>query len=80
MERWGQVGLRKHLLKVRAWLTEWSYRPFFQEMRLKARLLRKKNNAQNVFRDIRVMATSPLLDAVYVASPNSLHYERFFLP
>ena len=35
-----------------------------------------KNNAQNVFRDIREMATSPLLDAVYIASPNSLHYEQ----
>ena len=40
----------------------------------------EKNNAQTVFRDIRVMATSPLLDAVYIASPNSLHYERFLLP
>ena len=40
----------------------------------------EKNNAQTVFRDIREMTTRPLLDAVYVASPNSLHYERFLLP
>lgn len=40
----------------------------------------EKNNAQNVFKDIREMATSPLPDAVYVASPNSLRYKRFFLP
>ena len=36
----------------------------------------EKNNAQNIFIDIREMASSPLLDAVYIASPNSLHYEQ----
>lgn len=35
----------------------------------------KKHGAENVFTDILEMAKSSALDAVYIASPNSLHYE-----
>ena len=41
----------------------------------------KKNNVEVVFTDISAMAACPSVDAVYIASPNSLHYEqsRLFL-
>lgn len=48
---------------------------------IKGEAFAEKNNVQVVFTDMVEMAASPLLDAVYIASPNSLHYEqsRLFL-
>lgn len=36
----------------------------------------EKYGAKTVFTDLRQMASSELIDAVYIASPNSLHYEQ----
>jgi predicted dehydrogenase len=35
-----------------------------------------KNNIQNYFDDLEKMAQSDLIDCVYIASPNSLHFEQ----
>ena len=36
----------------------------------------KKHGAAEVFTDIRAMAASDCIDAVYIASPNVMHYEH----
>lgn len=36
----------------------------------------KRNGAKHSFSDLEVMAKSDLLDAVYIASPNALHYSH----
>src|SRR4051794_28274423 len=35
-----------------------------------------KHGVKSVFIDLEQMASSELIDAVYIASPNSLHYEQ----
>nr|WP_321239931.1 Gfo/Idh/MocA family oxidoreductase [uncultured Tolumonas sp.] len=42
----------------------------------KAKLFSEKYGAEYIFDDLEVMAKSPHIDAVYIASPNSLHCEQ----
>lgn len=42
----------------------------------KAKEFAKKNNADFYFNDLSLMAVSDKIDAVYIASPNVLHYEQ----
>lgn len=39
----------------------------------------KKNDAPHSFTDIQAMATSDVIDCVYVASPNAMHFEHTIL-
>src|SRR5699024_33710 len=39
----------------------------------------KKHHAQHYFTNIEAMATSDVIDCVYVASPNSMHFEHTIL-
>ncbi|WP_156424409.1 Gfo/Idh/MocA family protein [Bacillus sp. FJAT-27445] len=45
----------------------------------KARQFAEQNNAEITFTDLDEMALSPDIDAVYIASPNSLHFEHAIL-
>lgn len=45
----------------------------------KARGFAGQNGCSQVFDSLEEMAASPLLDAVYIASPNALHYEQSLL-
>jgi predicted dehydrogenase len=42
----------------------------------KAKALADKHNAAHYFTDLEEMAKSPEIDAVYIASPNSVHFEQ----
>lgn len=42
----------------------------------KARAFAEKFGVENIFTDLQTMAQSTLFDAVYIASPNVLHYEQ----
>lgn len=42
----------------------------------KAKSFAQKNGANNYFSDLNAMARSDVIDAVYIASPNVLHYEQ----
>lgn len=44
-----------------------------------ADIFSKKHNIPHQFTDLEKMAQSPLIDAVYIASPNSLHAEQSIL-
>src|SRR5699024_10945102 len=39
----------------------------------------KKHSADHYFTDIEVMANSELIDCIYIASPNSMHFEHTLL-
>lgn len=45
----------------------------------KAKEFAKKYSVENIFTDLEEMAKSNLIDAVYIASPNSLHAEQSML-
>ncbi len=45
----------------------------------KAKKFAEKYSVKNIFTDLDVMAKSPLIDAVYIASPNSMHAEQSIL-
>lgn len=45
----------------------------------KARAFADKYGAKHIFTDLEAMASSDLIDAVYIASPNSLHAEQSIL-
>jgi len=45
----------------------------------RARSFAKKYNVENVFTDLNEMARSSAIDAVYIASPNSLHCQQSIL-
>ncbi|RHW41743.1 gfo/Idh/MocA family oxidoreductase [Neobacillus notoginsengisoli] len=45
----------------------------------KAGKFAEENKAPLIFTDLEEMAASPEIDAVYIASPNSLHYEQAIL-
>ncbi|MBP2630922.1 MAG: dehydrogenase [Firmicutes bacterium] len=45
----------------------------------KAQLFAKKVGADHIFTNLKTMAESDLIDAVYIASPNSLHAEQAIL-
>ncbi|WP_106496522.1 Gfo/Idh/MocA family protein [Lentibacillus sp. Marseille-P4043] len=45
----------------------------------KAKQFAEKNNAPHYFTDLQQMAASDELDCVYIASPNSLHFEQAVL-
>lgn len=51
----------------------------FSRSREKAVKFVKKHGAQDVYTNLYTMAKSPMIDCVYIASPNSFHFEQAIL-
>ncbi len=69
-----------------SWITEeyihgategglWKLTSVYSRTRERGEEFAKKHGASHVFTDLEEMASSPEIDAVYVASPNAFHYE-----
>ncbi len=58
---------------------ELSYTAAYSRSPEKASRFAAENGAGHTFTSLEEMASSPLIDAVYIASPNSLHYEQSLL-
>lgn len=54
----------------------WNLTAVYSRTRERGEEYAQKHGAELVFTDLEEMASSPRIDAVYIASPNSLHYEH----
>lgn len=55
---------------------EWEMNAVYSRTLEKAYAFGEKYKVENYFDDIEVMASSDVIDAVYIASPNAMHYEH----
>ena len=55
---------------------DWSTRQYFQEKKETAKAFAKKHGAEFIYTDLKELAESSDIDAVYIASPNSCHCEQ----
>ena len=77
--RFGIVGTSKiteEFLKSAKKLDEFVLGAVYSRKEETAREFALKYDAENIFTDLEEMAKSDLIDAVYIASPNSFHYEQ----
>ena len=54
----------------------WELTAVYSREEQRAREFAQKHGAANWFTNLEEMAASPLLDAVYIASPNALHFQQ----
>lgn len=66
-------------LEATAFVTDFKYVAAYSRSEDTALELAKKYGAADVYTDFSKLANSELVDAVYVASPNSLHFEQALL-
>lgn len=77
--RFGIIGTSKiteEFLKSAKKLDEFSLDAIYSRREETAKEFALKYNVKNTFIDLDEMAKSDLIDAVYIASPNSFHYEQ----
>jgi scyllo-inositol 2-dehydrogenase (NADP+) len=58
---------------------KWELKSVYSRSTEKAEQFAEKNGAQAYYTNLEDMAVSPDIDAVYIASPNSLHFEQAIL-
>lgn len=54
----------------------WELTAVYSRTEDRAKAYAQKHGAAHVFTNLEEMASSPLLDAVYIASPNALHFQQ----
>lgn len=82
MIRFGVIGtnwITERLIDAGKETSEFSLAAVYSRTTERAREFASKHNAPYTFTDIETMAKSDLIDAVYIASPNSLHKEQALL-
>lgn len=80
--RFGIVGTSKiteEFLKASAKIDEFVLNAVYSRKRETAEDFSLKYNNKNIFINLEEMAKSDVIDAVYIASPNSFHYEQAIL-
>lgn len=82
MIRFGTIGtgwITAKFVRSTSMAGGFSYAAAYSRNAERARSFATGNGAPHCFTDLTEMAESPLIDAVYIASPNSLHYEQSLL-
>lgn len=77
--RFGIIGTNKiteQFLKGAKKVNEFVLTAVYSRKEETAKEFALKYNVENIFTDFEEMAKSDLIDAVYIASPNSFHYEQ----
>ena len=79
MVRFGIVGtnwITEKLINAGGMLENFKLNAVYSRSEEKASEFAAKYKVENIFTDLKEMAESGTIDAVYIASPNSLHYEQ----
>lgn len=82
MIRFGTVGtswITSAFIEAAQLSGEFQFTSVYSRSKEKAQTLADQYHAEKVFTDIEAMAASKTIDAVYIASPNSLHFEHAIL-
>lgn len=82
MIRFGIIGTNQitdNFIRDASGLKEFSLTAVYSRTEEKAKEFAGKYNVQNIFVELERMAKSDAIDAVYIASPNSLHAEQAIL-
>ncbi|GAB6086436.1 Gfo/Idh/MocA family protein [Alkaliphilus crotonatoxidans] len=82
MIRFGVIGTNKisdEFIKSAGVFKEFVLNAVYSRTEERAREFAGKYSVENIFTDLEAMAKSDLIDAVYIASPNSLHAEQSIL-
>jgi predicted dehydrogenase len=77
--RFGVIGtsnITERFLKAGTSIEEFVLNAVYSRSSEKAEEFASKYEARNIFDSLQDMAKSKLIDAVYIASPNSFHYEQ----
>ncbi|WP_445505920.1 Gfo/Idh/MocA family protein [Niallia sp. 03190] len=80
--RFGIIGtnwITDSFIQAAKQLEDFSLTAVYSRTKEKGESFAKKHGIANVFTDLKEMAESDCLDAVYIASPNSLHAEQSIL-
>lgn len=80
--RFGIIGTSKiteEFLKASVKVDEFVLNAVYSRNRENAEAFSLKYGNSNIFTDLEEMAESDIIDAVYIASPNSFHYEQSIL-
>lgn len=75
----GIIGTSKitdQFIKAASLIEDFKLNAVYSRTEEKARSFAEKYNVENIFTDLEEMAKSNCIDAVYIASPNSLHAEQ----
>lgn len=82
MIRFGVVGINwitDEFIKGASLIDDFKLNAIYSRTDEKAKSFAAKYFVENIFTDLNKMAKSPVIDAVYIASPNSLHAEQSIL-
>jgi predicted dehydrogenase len=82
MIRFGVVGtswITDEFIRCASRTGEFCLQAVYSREAKKASAFAGKYSVKNIFTDLTAMAQSPLIDAVYIASPNSFHAEQAIL-
>jgi len=82
MIRFGVIGtnwITDAFIQAASLNKDFSLNAVYSRTEEKAKTFAKKYNVDNIFTDLKEMAKSTVIDAVYIASPNSLHCQQSIL-
>ena len=79
MVRFGIVGtnwITEKLINAGSMCEDFQLNAVYSRTEEKGREFAEKYKVENIYTDLLEMAKSGMIDAVYIASPNSFHYEQ----
>lgn len=82
MIRFGVIGtgwITEDFIKSAALIEDFNLCAIYSRSEKKAKEFSDKYNIKNIYTDLNVMAKSKTIDAIYIASPNSLHFSQALL-